>query len=88
MFSILLLYKKVIAISKSIQCIVNYGKLLLKWHRCAHLLKQQSSITVHRLPTKENKQQTNGSVQFPFSVCVKQTEVAIFLLVPFFDCVA
>jgi hypothetical protein len=56
---------------------VNYGKLLLKWHRWAHLLKQQSAITVHRLPTKENKQQTNGSVQFPLSVCFKQTEVAI-----------
>jgi hypothetical protein len=52
-------------------------------HRWAHLLKQQSSITFYRLPTKENKlsfsvcifrlQQTNGNCRFllyPRHVCV------------------
>jgi hypothetical protein len=56
-------------------------------HRWAHLLTQQSSITIDRLPTKENKrafsvlvcrQQTNGNWPFTFSVCRKQTEVAFF----------
>jgi hypothetical protein len=43
-------------------------------HRWARLLTQQSSITVHRLPTKENK--------LPFSayVCGKRTEVCRFRL--------
>ncbi len=39
-------------------------------HWWAHLLKKQTSITVHRLLTKENK--------LPFSICRKQTEVVIF----------
>jgi hypothetical protein len=51
------------------------------------LLKQQTSFAVDRVPTKENKnpffcfrlQQTNGSLPFPFSVCIKQKEVAVFL---------
>ncbi len=62
-------------------------------HRWARLLKQQSSIiVVYRLPTKENKlpflfyvsvlcfclKQTSGSFPFPFFVCSKWTEVAIF----------
>ncbi len=55
-------------------------------HRWASLLKQQKSITVYRLSTKENKlpvsvfhlQETNGSSPFPFSVCSKQMEVAVF----------
>ncbi len=46
------------------------------WHRLARLLKQQTSITVHCLPTKKNKlpssvfhlQKTDGSLPFPFSV--------------------
>ncbi len=44
---------------------------ILYWwpHRCEHLLKQQSSIIVYRLPTKENKR------PFSVSVCRKQTEV-------------
>ncbi len=48
------------------------------------MLKQQSSITIYPLPTKENKfrrfhlQQTNESLPFTFSVCSKQTEVAAF----------
>jgi hypothetical protein len=39
----------------------------------ARLLKQQSSINVYRLPTKENTtfvfrlQKTNGSLPFPFA---------------------
>jgi hypothetical protein len=36
-------------------------------HRWAHLLKQQTLVTVHHVPTKENK--------LPFSVCRKQTEI-------------
>jgi hypothetical protein len=36
------------------------------------LLKQQSSITVYRLPKKENK------LPFSVSVCSKQTEVCHF----------
>ncbi len=36
------------------------------------LLKQQSSITIHPLPTKENK------LLFSISVCSKQTEVCRF----------
>ncbi len=40
----------------------------LRWTR---LLKQQSSITVYRLPTKENK------LSFSISVSSKQTEVAV-----------
>jgi hypothetical protein len=56
-------------------------------HRWARLLKQQSSITVHRLPTKEKKtfvffrlrfQQLKGSLSFPFSAYSKQREVAVF----------
>jgi hypothetical protein len=43
-------------------------------HRWACLLKQQSSITVYRLPTKENK------LPFSVSVCSKQTEVGRFRL--------
>ncbi len=39
-------------------------------HRWARLLKQPMSITVNRLPAKENK--------LPFSVCSKQTEVYIY----------
>jgi hypothetical protein len=39
-------------------------------HRWVRLLEEQTSITIHRLPTKKNK--------LPFSVCSKQTEVAIF----------
>ncbi len=38
-----------------------------KYYRWAHLLQQETSITVYRLLTKENK--------LPFSVCRKQTEV-------------
>ncbi len=38
-------------------------------HRCAHLLRQQSSITVYRLSAKENK------LPFSVSVCSKQTPV-------------
>jgi hypothetical protein len=41
-------------------------------HRWAHLLKQQSLITVYRLHTKENKQ------PFYVSICSKQTEVGCF----------
>jgi hypothetical protein len=40
-----------------------------RWER---LLRQQTSITVNRLPAKENK--------LPFSVCRKQTKVAVFLI--------
>jgi hypothetical protein len=40
--------------------------------RWAHLLKLQSSITVYRLPTKENK------LHFPFPFAAKQTEVCRF----------
>jgi hypothetical protein len=39
-------------------------------HRWACLLKQQTSVTVYRLPTKENKLN-----RLPLSVCRKQTEV-------------
>ncbi len=48
-------------------------------HRWAYLLKQQTSITVYRLPTNKNKllisvfplQQTNRSCSFPlFSVYI------------------
>jgi hypothetical protein len=53
-------------------------------HGWAGLPKQQSSITVYRLPTNKNKlpffrfrlRQTNGKLPFPFSICSKQTEVA------------
>jgi hypothetical protein len=38
-------------------------------HKWTCLLKQQSSITIHRLPTKETKP--------------RETEVAVFLIVPF-----
>jgi hypothetical protein len=55
------------------------------YHTWANLLKEQTSITVYRLPTKENKlafsvfrfQKTKGGLPFPFSVCSKQTEVAV-----------
>jgi hypothetical protein len=55
------------------------------WHRWAHLLKQQTLITVYLLPTKEDKllfsivslPKTIGSFPFLLSVCSKQTEVAI-----------
>jgi hypothetical protein len=43
------------------------GILLLGHGHRAHLMKQETSITVYRLLTKENK--------LPFSVCRKQTEV-------------
>jgi hypothetical protein len=62
-------------------------------HRWARLLKQPSSITVFRLPTKEYK------LLFSVSVCSEQTEFAVsvfrwqktngscrFLLVPFSVC--
>jgi hypothetical protein len=41
-------------------------------HRWACLLKQQSSITIYNLPTKENK------LQCSVSVCSKQMEVCHF----------
>jgi hypothetical protein len=41
-------------------------------YRWACLLEQQTSITVYRLPTKENK------LLFPVSICRKQTEVYCF----------
>jgi hypothetical protein len=46
-------------------------------HRSAHLLKQQTSITIYCLPTKENKPL--------FSVCKNQKKCALccFLFVPF-----
>ncbi len=40
------------------------------WQRWACLLKEQTSIIVYSLPTKENK--------LPFSVCRKQTKVCHF----------
>jgi hypothetical protein len=43
-------------------------------HRWACLLRQQSSITVYCLPTKENKR------PFSVSVCSKQTKVFFFRL--------
>ncbi len=43
-------------------------------HRWARLLKQQSSITICRLPTKKNK------LPFSASVCRKQMEVCHFPL--------
>jgi hypothetical protein len=53
-------------------------------HRWAHLLKQKSSNDVYRLLTKETNfrflfhlQQTNRSLLFPFSICSKQTKIAI-----------
>jgi hypothetical protein len=53
-------------------------------HRWTHLLKQQSSITVSLLPTKENKVYfpfpfaEKRKVPFQFSVCSEQTEVTVF----------
>jgi hypothetical protein len=43
------------------------------------LLKQQLSITVYRLPTKESKQQqqTKGSLPFPFFRLQQKTEVDV-----------
>jgi hypothetical protein len=41
-------------------------------HRWARVLKQQSSMTVYRLPNNENK------LLFSIPVCSKQTEVVIF----------
>jgi hypothetical protein len=55
-------------------------------HRWAGLLTQQTSITVYRLPTKQNKLPFSLSIcskqmevlPFQFSVCGKQTEVVVF----------
>jgi hypothetical protein len=44
--------------------------MAMEMHRWARLLKQQTSITVYRLPTKENRLN-----RLPLSVCRKQTEV-------------
>jgi hypothetical protein len=56
----------------------------------ARLLKQQWSITIYRLPAKENKlpfsvllQQTNKGLPFPFSICSKTKRSCRFSLVPF-----
>ncbi len=61
--------------------------LLLSWeHRGARLLKQQSSITVYCLPTKDNGplcsvsclQQTNRSLPFPFAANKRKFAVYIY----------
>jgi hypothetical protein len=60
-----------IIVSCGIRLLICHAYLGMKYlSRWAHLLKQQTSITVYRLPTEENK--------LPFSVCSKQTKVAVF----------
>ncbi len=73
----------------------------MKWfmvyyrYRWARLLKQQSSIGLSFANQEKQTsvfrfrlQQTNVSLPFPFSVCRKNTEVAIFreFLFPFAEC--
>ncbi len=47
-------------------------------HRCAPLLKQQSSITVYRLPTKEIKLPFSFAANKRKSAISKETEIAVF----------
>ncbi len=53
------------------------------YHRWAHLLKQEMSIIVYHLLAKDNKlpnicRKHTEVCCFPFSICSKQTEVAVF----------
>jgi hypothetical protein len=50
-----------------------FNLILINVHRWARLLKQQTSFTVYRLPSKENKH------LFSIPVCSAQMEVAIYV---------
>jgi hypothetical protein len=72
MYCIYVQYIQLITISCYLAWSPHDSATVTRLHRSARLLKQQSSITVYRLPSKENK--------LPFSVSIfsKQTEVCRF----------